>query len=404
LISKGKWLRLWLAAAPFVAGCAGFWNPPTTTTSTGCTTNCTTASSGNFYILNGGSSPQIAGEVISSGKLNSIPGSPWSLSQFVTPYAMAFAPSGNFLYVSTISGVYVFPVSNGALQTASAALVSSDTSALAIAADTSGKWLIEALQGQNAVTLAAVPLNPSTGGFTGSGEVTATYPVNNAAIRNGEIAVSPDDAHVFVALGQGGTLAAPFNAGVSAGSNPFSNTAVTIPAANSGGSALSVAVDPGGALFYIGETLAASSGTSITGGLRAFTLASLGGTLAPVSGSPIASGGTAPNAILPASSGAVVYVANGNGTSSAGNIASFSITTSSSSGNPTYTIAAGSTIAAGTQPVSLAIDSTGAFLLAVNSSGATELSTYTFGATPGALVTQITANTGASPMQILALP
>ncbi|HLI03272.1 MAG TPA: hypothetical protein VKU93_03275 [Terracidiphilus sp.] len=404
MISKGKWLRLWLTAVPFMAGCAGFWNPPATTSSTGCTTNCTTASSGNFYILNGGTSPQIAGEVISSGKLDSISGSPWSLSQFVTPYAMAFAPNGNFLYVSTISGVYVFPVSNGALQTASAALVSSDTSALAIAVDTSGKWLIEALQGQNAVTLAAVPLNASTGGFAGSGEVTATYPVNNAAVRNGQMAVSPDDAHVFVALGQGGTLAAPFNAGVSAGGSPFSNTAVTIPPANSSGSALSVAVDPGGALFYIGETLAASSGTSLTGGLRAFTLASLGGTLAPVSGSPIASGGTAPNAILPASSGAVVYVANG--TSSGGNIASFSITASSSS-SPAYTIAAGaagSTIAAGTQPVSLAIDSTGAFLLAVNASGTPELSTYTFGATPGALVTQITANTGASPMQILALP
>ncbi len=399
-MSQGKWLRLWLAAAPFAAGCAGFWNPPATTSSTGCTTNCTTASSGNFYILNGGTSPQVAGEVIGSGKLTAISGSPWSLSQFVTPYAMAFAPGGNFLYVSTISGVYVFPLSNGALQTASAALVSSDTSALAIAVDTSGKWLIEALQGQNAVTLAAVPLNTSTGGFAGSGEVTATYPVNNAAVRNGQIAVSPDDAHVFVALGQGGTLAAPFNAGVSAGGNPFSNTAVTIPTASSSGSALSVAVDPGGALFYIGETLAASSGASTTGGIRAFTLASLGGTLVAASGSPIPSGGTAPNAILPASSGSIIYVANGNGTSSAGNITSFSITSS----NSTYTIATGSTIAAGTQPISLAIDSTGTFLLAVNSSGTPELSTYTFGATAGSLTAQITANTGASPMQILALP
>ena len=396
-MNVGKYSRMLLVAAPLLSGCAGFWQSPTPPATTGCTTNCTTLSSGNFYILTSGTTPQVQGEVINSGKLANLSGSPWNLT--APPFAMSISPSGNYLYVSTTGGVYVYPISgSGGLVTASAVAVSSDVDAVAISVDISGKWLVEALDtGTGAVTMAAVPLNTSTGTNNGA-EATAVYAVANASVQSGKIAISPDDAHVFVALGTGGTIAVPFNASVAAGSNPFGSNAPIVTVAHTGGSALSVGVDPGDALFYVGESLGDPTGT--TGGLRVFTMASLGTTLVQASGSPIASGGTAPNAILPTAS--EIYVANGAGTSTTGNITTFNLTSSSSA----YTIAAaGTNVATGIQPFSLAEDSDGNFVLAVSNVGNPFFSSYTFDTTTtGKLDVQITASTGTAPLAVVAVP
>ena len=198
----------------------------------------------------------------------------------------------------------------------------------------------------------------------------------------------------------GGTIVVPFTA---ANSNPLGATAKTIPPANTGGSALSVAVDPSTTprLFYIGETLANSAGNS--GGLRAFNYSSLGSTtLTQASGSPISSGGLAPNAILPLANGDYVYVANGTGTTSAGNVAWFPITASGTN----YTVAAGSKIASGIQPISLAEDSDGNFVLAVSTGGSTssgnpDLDAYTMSS--GALTSAIQSKTGTDPVGAVAV-
>jgi len=388
------WLRIALATLPLLAGCDGFWqNPNSSTSNGGCTTSCTTDSSGNFYTLSAASSPVIAGQFFSSGSLKSISGSPFTAP--ATPYSIAIAPSGKYLYVSTTAGVYVYPISSGVL--GSYAQVTQDAAALAIHLDTTGGWLLEALQSSGAVTLAAVPLS-STTGLSSSAELTATYTVSNSAIQSGAIAVSSDDKFVFVALGAGGSIAVPFNASAGSGVNPFGATAYTIPVLNSGGSALSIAVDPTGRLFYIGETLANSTATS--GGVRAFNYSSLGASLTQASGSPIASGGLAPRAIQPNSNGTYVYVANGAGTSS-GNITSFAITTSGSA----YTISTGSTIATGVLPYGLAIDSSSNFLLAVNNSGNPDFYSYTFDSTTaGKLDVQVVSSSTAPPIAIVAAP
>ncbi len=390
-----RWISIALAALPLLTGCDGFWqNPNSSNSNSGCTSNCTTASSGSFYILSNATTPQIAGQYFSSGALKSISGSPWTAP--ATPYSMAIAPSGKYLYVSTTAGVYLYPVSSGAL--GSYAQVSQDAAALAIRPDNTGVWLIEAIQASGGVTMAAVPLSSSTGLSSGT-ELTATYTVSNAAVQNGAIAISPDNMYLFVALGSGGAIAVPFDATASSGSNPFGAAATVIPVINSGGSALSVAVDPAGRLFYVGETLANSAGNS--GGLRAFNYTTLGGTLTQASGSPIAAGGLAPRAIKPNGAGTFVYVANGSGTSSSGNIASFSVSGSGSSN----TIASGSTATAGILPSSLAIDSTGIFLLDVNASGSPYFDSYTFNSsTAGKLDIQVVSSTVTSPMAIVPAP
>lgn len=402
-MKPGKWARLVFVAAPlligFGAGCGDFWQAPSGGGTT-CTTNCTTATSGNFYILDAGSSPGIVGASIVTGTLTAITNSPWLIQG--TPYSMAIDPAGNFLIVSTTSGVFSFPITNGQLGTA--VTVSTDQ-AYAVQVDATSSWLIEALPSltSGSVTIGAIPIVTTTGVGNGT-EQDVAFTVTNAAVQPNKMVISGDNSNVFVALGAGGTLVVPFNAAVAAGNNPVGTKATPIPVVNASGSALSVAVDPGTSprLFYIGETEADSAGTS--GGLRAFNYSSLStGTLTQATGSPLTSGGLAPNFILPIASGDYVYVANGQGTSS-GNVSGFTITASTAS-TPVYTLSTDTSTAAGEQPLGLAEDSTATFVFEVGSQGSPYFDAYTFDSTTlGQLDSQITATSAASSIAIVAAP
>ncbi len=386
-----------LCVASFVvlAGCKGFWDLPPSTSTT--TTTPTTLSSGVFYVLN-----QTAGQIvaydISSGTLNKI-----GAYAITGPTAIAIAPNGNFLYVSTLaSGIFVYDIaSGGALALGNGGQAISADPALAMEVDKTGSWLIDAFIPANGeVQLDAIPINSSTGLNASAGVAPPyqTFIASNATVK--QMVLSPDADNLFVALGAGGTIVVPFTSG---NSNPLGSTANTINVANSGGSALSVAVDPSSTprLFYIGETLANSSANS--GGLRVFNYSSLSsGTLTQASGSPIASGGLAPNAILPISSGDYVYVGNGAGNTSSGNVAWFSISASGT----TYSIASGSTIASGIEPMGLAEDSDDHFVLAVATGGSTssgnpDLDAYTMSS--GALTSAIASTTGTDPVGAVAV-
>jgi hypothetical protein len=397
----GKWAKLLFVAAPlligFGAGCGDFWQAPTTTTGT-CTTNCTTASSGNFYILDAGASPGIVGNSIASGTLTAISGSPWLIDG--APYSMAIDPAGNFLIVSSSSGVVSFPITDGTLGTA--VQVTTDLAA-AVQVDTTSSWLIEAIAGTGGVTMAAIPIDSSTGAGTGT-EQSVSLTVTNAALQTNQMAISGGDDNIFVALGAGGTIVVPFNNSPAQNANPLGSTATVIPVANTSGSALSVAVDPGAAprLFYIAEVAGDTAGTS--GGLRVFNYSSLGSSkLTQATGSPIASGGLAPNFILPASTGNYVYVANGQGTS-AGNIAGFTITASSAT-VPVYTIATDTTTATGENPIGMAEDSSSTFVFEVGSAGSPYFDEFTFDSTVlGQLDSQFTSTTQGNAVAIVAAP
>ncbi|MFZ0338985.1 MAG: beta-propeller fold lactonase family protein [Terracidiphilus sp.] len=384
------WGVILLAAATLFAGCSGFWNLPASTTTT--TTTATTLSSGVFYVLNQ-TTKQIAVYSISTGTLEQVSGSPYNLS--AAPYCIAIASNGGFLYVGTVSGIYLYSIGSGGALTIGngGAVISSD---IASAMVVSGPWLIDAfLPNSGSVQMNAIPINASTGAYAGTGTPPyQVFNVTNPAMH--QMVLSPDGANLFLALGGGGTIVVPFTTG---NSNPLGSRATVIPLANSNGSALSVAVDPTDRLFYIGETLA-SSGT--TGGLRVFTYSSLGGTLTEASGSPIASGGGSPSAILPEASGDYVYVANGQGNTGSGNVAWFPITLSGT----TYTVAAGSNISSGIFPVGLAEDSEDHFVLAVSSGGSTssgdpDLEAYSMSS--GALTANIASKTGTDPVGAVAI-
>ena len=392
-MKSARWAAIGLVITALLAGCKGFWDLPPSTTTT--TTTPTTKSSGVFYVLNQ-STKQIAAYVISSGTLDNVSGSPYALS--AAPTSIAVASDGLFLYVGTVNGIYLYTIGSGGALTIgnSGNPIATDIPAAMVV---SGSWLIDAfVTAGNSPQIDAIAINPSNGAYAGPGGAAPSQvfgTITNAAIK--QMVLSPDDANLFVALGTGGTIVVPFD---SANSNPLGATATTIPLANAGGSALSVAVDPSSTprVFYIGET----AGTS--GELRVFNYSSLATpqTLTQATGSPIASGGLAPNAILPLATGDYVYVANGQGLTSAGNIAWFPITAAGS----TYTVAAGSTIASGIQPISLAEDSDSNFVLAVATGGSTtsgdpDLEAFTMSS--GALTLAVKAETGTDPVGALAV-
>jgi 6-phosphogluconolactonase len=391
-----SWAALCLVAPALLTGCKGFWDLPASTGSGGTTP--TTLSSGIFYVLNQ-TTKQIAGYSISSGTLGAVSGSPYSLA--AAPYSIAISSGGGFLYVGTVNGIYLYTIaSDGSLTVGNSGNpVSSDIAAAMVI---SGSWLVDAfVTASGNVQLDGIPIDSSTGLYTSGATVPyQSFSIANATVK--QMVLSPDGSNLFVALGAGGTIVIPFS---SSSSNPIGATATTIGVLNTGGSALSVAVDPSDRVFYVGETLANSSANS--GGLRAFNYSSLGtgsrrSIPTQISGSPLATGGLAPNAILPIASGDYVYVANGQGNTSNGNVAWFPLTASGT----TYTITSGSDIATGIQPLGLAEDSDDNFVLAVSSGGSTssgdpDLDAYTMSS--GALTSAVTSATGTDPVGAVAI-
>jgi hypothetical protein len=358
------------------------------TSATSCTS--TAGSSGNFYILDGGSAPGIVGKSIASGTLTSISGSPWLLTSTLVPTSMAIAPNGDYLVVGTTSGVFSYPIASGSLGTG---VQLSQDAAFAVQVDTSSSWVVEAVQlNSDSVALSAIPVNASTGGSPGTLRTGSFQTASIGTVPTNQMTISGDNSYVFVALGSGGTLVAPFSS-----SAPFPNgvSGIDIHVANSGGAALSVAVDPGTSprLLYIGESL--GSGTS--GGLRAFNYSSLSGTLSQATGSPIASGGLAPVSIQPISTGDYLYVGDGTGA-----IDGFSVSASGT----TYTIAStGSTASAGNGLVGLAEDSSDTYLFSASSEGSPYFDAFTFDSTTaGKLDSSVTSTSAASSVAIVAAP
>jgi 6-phosphogluconolactonase (cycloisomerase 2 family) len=379
----GRWASLALAVTLLLTGCAGFWDAPS-----GGGGN--KPLSGNIYVLNA-QAGQIAGyNVSSTGSLTALPGSPYTAAaQLHASPAITISPNNNFLYLSTAAGIYLYNIStNGSLSLANGSLPISSDQAVSMQVDSTGSWLVNVSLA--APYIYAIAISPTNGTTTSKSEQFAKLPA--ATVR--QVVISPDNSHLFIAMGSAGTAAIPFNA---ANSNPIGSTITTIPTSFSGGAALSVAVDPLGLLgqtvprlFYIGETAAVSGSNS--GGLRAFDFTKF----TEISGSPFASQGLAPYWILPKSKGDYVYVANRQTSAgSTGVIAGFSIASSGT----TYSLTAlDSTFNAGTNPQAMAQDNTGTYAFALNSGGSPDLSGYTFSSTtPGYLVSAISSATGTDP-------
>lgn len=380
--------RVWAClavAALCLVGCKGFWDAPNSDGGGGG--GKTTLTSGDIYVLNVATS-EMVGLYVNSGTLTQL-GSHYTLS--AAPIAITVAPNNAFLYVSTVGGIFVYNIntSNGLLTLGNSGQPISSDPATSMQVDSTNSWLIEGFSGTP--NLFAVHVNPSTGLLASNLEQTVALP--SAAFQ--QVAISPDNTLVLVAMGTGGTTTIPFN---SANANPFGAAGTPIAVKNVSGAALSVAFDPiplGGTaprLFYVGETVATSGPN--TGGLRAFSYSSR----QEVSGSPFAIGGLAPFSILPFSNGNYVYVVSRQTASgSTGVIAGFSVSNASSTLALTPLA---KTFATGAHPQAMVEDSTKQFVFAVNFDGNPDLIGYTLDATKAGYLDSVISNsTGTDPVQ-----
>jgi len=350
-----RWAILLLSMVPFLAGCGNFWQAPSSST----TTTTTTLSSGYFYIIDQTDSElifySIDTGVLTKVAVVAVPGS---------PYAVTVAPNNKFLYVSTANGIYLYTIStsNGTPTLYSSTVITSDP-ATAMQVDSTNKWLLEAsAQGY----LYAIPITADTGALSGS----TTQHVALGSETINQLVIAPNNEYVFLAEGTNGTQAFTFTASSSIplGISAYKTIAVAA-STSSAGAALSVAVNPGSSLLFIGETNAYSG----SGGLRAFTLDSSSGALSELSDSPYSSGGTGPYGILSESTGDYVYVANWNETSS-GNITGFTISSSALT-------ELSSSVSTGAKPMALVEDSLDHFVLVVSAGGSPYLGAYYFDTT-----------------------
>src|ERR1039457_2818925 len=201
---RGCFLWASLLGVGFLAGCGDFWQAPSSTT----TTTPTGASSGVFYVLNQ-QTAQIAGYSVVSGTLTPVSGSPYTLPGSAEPLAIAIAPNGTFLYVSTaLDGIYLYTTGSGGALTLgnSSSAISADL-ATSMQVDATNQWLVEG--GPNQAILHAIAISSSTGLATSKTEQTVPLPATTIH----QLTISPDNTHIFVALGASGTEEAVFAAG-----------------------------------------------------------------------------------------------------------------------------------------------------------------------------------------------
>jgi len=349
-------------------------------TSSSATCSSTSSTSGNFYVLG---STSIAGYSIDAGTLTTLSGSSYTLTG---ASAIAMAPSGNFLYVASTSGITLYTIDSSTGALTQGGVIFDDPLAQAIQVDPSGNWLLDASDGG---TLNAYPITSAGIQDTSRSAQTATN-LTSTSVQPGGIAISPNGSLIAVALGTTGTELFPFASGsASPIGSPY--TKLLTPY-GSGGAAIAVAMDPQSRLLYVGETAAFSSTTN-SGALRVYTIGT-NSVNELAYAKPYAPAGTGVHAILPAASGSYVYAASWQ-SSSAGEITGYAVTTSALT-------ALSSTVATGTEPESLAEDSNGSYVLAVSTSG-TEFDAYTFDST-GQLDSSLTGSTASAPIAVVAAP
>lgn len=375
-----KWAKLALAAPLLLTGCKGFWDQAANSGGGG-STPITTASSGKFFVINAATS-QLVGYYVNAGVLTALPGSPYTLA--ATPLAIAISPNNSFLYVSTISGIYFYLISStGQLTLGNSGNPISSDQAVSMQVDATNSWLLDVSSGASQAF--AIAISPTTGLVTQPTEQYAALPSTTLQ----QIAISPANTSIYVAMGSGGTAIIPFNSANA--TSPFGSV-TSVPVKNPAGSALSVATDTGSRLLFIGETVASSGSNS--GGLRVINLS----TLKEISGSPFPTGGLAPYDILAEKAGTYIYVVNRQVSgSSTGVIQGYTLAATTG----TYTLTALSkTVTVGTHPVALAEDNTSTFVFATDYDGNPDLMGYIFdSSTPGLLDPAISSATGADPVE-----
>jgi 6-phosphogluconolactonase len=367
-----------------VAGCGGFFVPQTGGGGGGGNT-------GDYIYVGNGNDPYIAGfAVSSSGALSVLSGSPYNNG--VAAQSLAVTPANTFLYAGTTNGIYLYAInSNGSFSVQnSGSAVAQDMVATQMQVDSTGNYLLASGFGTSigAQAIGIYTINTSTGLLTAvGGSPIPLYTGNGstpAVVTPTGLLITPNNSYVYVSLGSLGVqiLTLGANGALAAGSAP----SLLLPVSTSTSpSDQGLASDPLSAFLFVSET---------NTGLRVLSVGT-GGSLKEVSGSPYAVG-TGPTGVIVDPTGSYVYVAN----KGSNNISGFTLTATSGQ----LTAIAGSPFASGgLLPIALVNDNSKKFVAVINSGsngsgGNNDMQVFKFDtATNGKLDPVSTATTGTEP-------
>jgi 6-phosphogluconolactonase len=371
------------------AGCGGFFVPQT---NSGGGTN-----TGDYLYVGNGHDTFIAGFGLnSSGALSVLSGSPYNNG--VAAQSLAVTPANTFLYAGTTNGIYAYGInSNGSITVLnSGSAVAQDMVATQMQVDSTGNYLLASGIGTSigAQAIGIYTINTSTGLLTAvGGSPIALYTGNGStpvvAPPTG-LLITPNNSYVYVSLGSLGVQILTLGTGgaLAAGNPP----SVLLPISTSvSPSDRGLASDPLSAFLFVAE---------INTGLRVLSIGT-GGSLKEVSGSPYAVG-TGPIGVLLDTTGSYVYVAN----QGSNNISGFTLTAASGK----LTAIAGSPFASGgLLPTALVNDNSKKFVAVINSGsngsgGNSDLQVFSFDTTTdGKLNPVSTGSTGTDPTTPLSI-
>jgi 6-phosphogluconolactonase len=346
---------------------------------------------GDYIYVGNGNDTFIAGFGVSTtGALSVLSGSPYNNG--IAAQSLAVTPANTFLYAATTNGIYGYAInSNGSISVLnSGTALAQDVIATQMQVDSTGNYLLASgiattLQAQG---IGIYQINTSTGLLTAlSGSPLQLYTGNTttpSVITPTGLLITPNNSYVYVSLGTLGVQVLTLGAGgaLSTGNAPT----ILAPLSTSSSPAdYGLASNPNSAFLFVAE---------INTGLREFSIGTNGG-LTEISGSPYAVG-TGPAGVALDTTGSYVYVAN----KGSNNISAFTLTPASGK----LTAVAGSPFASGGQlPIAMVNDNSKTFLAVINSgqntaSGNYDLQLFKFDATTdGALDPVSTATTGTEP-------
>jgi 6-phosphogluconolactonase len=372
-----------------VVGCGGFFVPQT---NSGGGTN-----TGDYIYVGNGNNTFIAGFGLnSSGALSVLSGSPYNNG--VAAQSVAVTPANTFLYAGTTNGIYAYAInSNGSIAVLnSGSAVAQDMVATQMQVDSTGNYLLASGFGTSlgAQAIGIYTINTSTGLLTAiTGSPLPLYTGNGstpAVVTPTGLLITPNNSYVYVSLGTLGVQILTLGTGgaLSTGSTP---TLLLPVSTSTSPSDTGLASDPLSAFLFVGE---------INTGLRVLSIGT-GGSLKEVSGSPYAVG-TGPTGVVLDTTGSYVYVAN----KGSNNISAFTLTAASGK----LTAIAGSPYASGGQlPTALVNDNSKKFVAVINSGsngtgGNSDMQVFKFDATTdGQLDPVSTATTGTDPTNPLSI-
>jgi len=360
----------------WTTGCAGFW--VAVGNSNGGGPGSTT--SDRVYVANA-TAATLSGYAVGTGTLTAVTNSPYSLPFY--PTAVAVNPTNSIVFVGGNSEIIDFAInSDGSLSALNGGLAVGYASVASMDISPDGHWLL-ALD-QNNITLDEFQINSTTGLLTSVVPATA-YPVPSGgnAVLARAVKFSPLGDYVFLALGTAGDVVYSFNTSLTSGALASPQALSLGLSSLNSDNALAVSSD---------EKYLFIARSGVGGGLAVYTIGS-GGALLEV-GSPTTAG-TQPFSVVINTTGTDVYVANrGSNTISGFSIGSGGVLTALS----------GSPYQSGSAVASLAVDSSGNYLLAAASSGSPDLTLYSYdSATVGKLDFSTSIATGTDPTGPIAI-